>query len=339
MVMKQIHLDFYGVRVLAESNVETFIYLIKHDFSYFNSVPGEPDISIIWEKQNPDYNQLPRMKASIATPRNICFEHEGISYIDYFGRALNIYDPGRKECRIFTEDPSLAHEIAYLTILSRVSDLLDRKGIHRIHALGLTYRDRAFLILLPCGGGKTTLALRFLTGAEHEIKLISEDSPLIDSRGNLLPFPIRIGVLPSQLPEGIDESCLHEYDRMEHGRKITIDLHYFKDRICTHPVRPGMLILGERFMGQDSVIEPAGRMSIFKYSLMSSVIGVGLYQGLEFMSQKSLSDSLRMGKRLLSRMRNNRRLISKSGVYRFMMGRDIGKNVKVLTRLIKEGGY
>ena len=46
--------------------------------------------------------------------------------------------------------------------------------------------------MLPSGGGKSTLALRALQ--EPGIGLISEDSPLLDRRGRLHPFPLRIGV-------------------------------------------------------------------------------------------------------------------------------------------------
>ena len=45
--------------------------------------------------------------------------------------------------------------------------------------------------MLPSGGGKSTLALRAL---RDEGTLLSEDSPLLDRRGRLHPFPLRIGI-------------------------------------------------------------------------------------------------------------------------------------------------
>jgi len=335
--MHKICLNFYGVRASVSSKNEQLIGLVRHDFSYFEEQPANPDLLISWEERKPDYDILPRMKASLATPRNICFQHQGISYIDYFGQALNIYQPEKKECLIIADDIGLAHEITYLTILSRVSEILDQQGIHRIHALGLACGGRACLILLPSGGGKTTLAMQFLTSGDNDIKLISEDSPLIDSRGNLLPFPIRIGVLPDRLPGGINPRYVHRYLRMEHGPKMTINLDCFGDKVCRKPVKPGWMILGERIMSKESLLEPAHRTGILKYSLMNSVIGVGLYQGLEFMAQNSFRSSFGMFGRILSRMNNNRRLISHSRIYRFSMGRDIKKNMEIITRLIREG--
>ena len=66
---------------------------------------------------------------------------------------------------------------------------------------------------MPSGGGKTTLLLQFIK--EDSIKLISEDSPLIDSSGNALPFPIRIGISECDKPSDIPDEQMHLIERME----------------------------------------------------------------------------------------------------------------------------
>ena len=64
----------------------------------------------------------------------------------------------------------MAREIVYLTILSRVSEKLDRMGIHRVHALGLEQRGRGVLVMLPSGGGKSA---PFLTWPEGNGRLVA----------------------------------------------------------------------------------------------------------------------------------------------------------------------
>jgi hypothetical protein len=151
--MPRSQFDFYGVGVHAESKEEVFLQSVEHDFSYFLAPVGRPTFRVIYNKSCPDYDRLPELHCSLATPRNICFSDGGVTYIDYFGQALNIYDQKANRCEIITEDLELAHEIAYLTILSRVSEALERKRLHRIHGLGIESAGKGTIILLPSGGG------------------------------------------------------------------------------------------------------------------------------------------------------------------------------------------
>jgi len=333
--MNQLFLEFYGVNIQIESDDTGLLDLIVHDFNYFITAGKKCDFLIRYHKKTPEYSKLPIMSASLATPRNICFIDKDVTYIDYFGKALNIYKKKKKQCDIYTDKIKLGHEIVYLTILSRVSDLLDNKGFHRIHALGLEYHGKGILVLLPSGGGKTTLAMQILNSTEDDIKLLSEDSPMIDSHGNLYPFPIRIGLLPEQVPEGIDDKFTNYYERMEFGPKITINLSYFKNRISYNPVSPWIILLGERSTGEVSQIKPAPKSSIIKYNLMSSIIGVGLYQGLEFILQKNLSNTFKTAQVILSRTKNNFKLINRSHIFKFTMGRNKQKNHNTLMSLIE----
>jgi hypothetical protein len=166
------------------------------------------------------------MTCSLATPRNICFSDGHLTYIDYFGQALNIYDKAASRCQIISDNLELAHEIAYLTILSRVSEALERKRLHRIHGLGIESGGKGTIVLLPSGGGKSILALSLLR-QNNQFLLISEDSPLLRADGHLLPFPLRIGVHPQSLPPDIDLRFLRVDKRIEFSSKINIDIRYF----------------------------------------------------------------------------------------------------------------
>lgn len=325
--------DFYGVGVHAESREEEFLQSVEHDFSYFLAPAAPPSLFVGYEKIPPDYDRLPELTCSLATPRNICFSDGRLTYIDYFGQALNIYDKKSSRCRIFTEDLELAHEIAYLTILSRVSELLEHRHLHRIHGLAVESAGKGTVILLPSGGGKSTLAL-FLLRQNDSFRLISEDSPLLTRDGKLLPFPLRIGVHPQNVPADVDPRFTRIDKRIEFSSKINIDVRCFGDRVCRDPIQVSSLLLGVRSTGRGAQITPVPKRTLFRHLLMNSIIGIGLYQGLEFLLQKSLPESVRHMGLLFSRAYNNLVLLRHARVYRFLIGRDVKKNYECLREFL-----
>ncbi len=66
--------------------------------------------------------------------------------------------------------------------------------MHRVHALALAVDRRAMLVLLPMGGGKSTLGAELLR--HPDVQLLSDDSPLVDRAGRVHAFPLRLGLLP-----------------------------------------------------------------------------------------------------------------------------------------------
>ncbi len=325
--------DFYGIGVLVESLNEEFLRSVEHDFSYFLRPAAAPFLRVEFAPSRPDYDSLPEMMCSLATPRNICFSKDGCSYIDYFGQALNIYDQRANHSRILSEDVELAHEIAYLTILSRMTEALERKSLHRIHGLGIESDAKGTIVLLPSGGGKSTLALTLLRN-NNQFRLISEDSPLIRRDGYLLPFPLRIGVNPHNVPADIDPLFIRSDKRIEFGSKMNIDIRYFGSQISQQAVPAEALLLGVRTTGRGSRIEPVAKMALLRHVLANSIIGIGLYQGLEFIMQKSAGEFLRHLGLLMSRAYNNTVLLRHTRVYRFLIGRDLNQNYECLREFL-----
>jgi len=321
--------DFHGIGAQIESSDEEFNRSLEHDFSYFLAPSLSPRLHLVFERSIPDYDQLPELTCSLATPRNICFGDGRFTYIDYFGQAINIYDKEANHCRIITPDVELAHEIAYLTILSRISEALEKHRLHRIHGLGIESAGRGTIILLPSGGGKSTLALSLLQ-RENPFRLISEDSPLLRPDGYLLPFPLRIGVHPQSVPPDIDSSYIRLDKRIEFNPKINIDIRHFEDKICRQPVPATFLLLGNRTTGRQAQIEGVSRSAALRHVMANSIIGIGLYQGLEFMLQKSLGESARHIGLLFSRAYNNWILLKHARVYQFLIGRDKSRNYECL---------
>lgn len=327
--MSTTQFDFYGVGVQIDSSDEEFHHSLENDFSYFGAPSVRPHLHIVFERSVPDYDQLPELTCSLATPRNICFGDGRFTYIDYFGQGINIYDKEANECRIITPDVELAHEIAYLTILSRISEALEKQRLHRIHGLGIESGGRGTVILLPSGGGKSTLALSLLR-QENPFRLISEDSPLLRPDGCLLPFPLRIGVHPQSVPPDIDPRYTQLDKRIEFSSKINIDIRYFENKICRQPVPASFLLLGNRTTGRRAQIEEVSKSAALRHVIANSIIGIGLYQGLEFLLQKSLGESARHAGLLFSRAYNNWILLKHTRVYQFLIGRDKSRNYECL---------
>jgi hypothetical protein len=67
--------SFYGVGVKVESAVEEFLESVEHDFSYFLAPDAPVNLELTYEQSPPDYDQLPELTCSLATPRNICFSN------------------------------------------------------------------------------------------------------------------------------------------------------------------------------------------------------------------------------------------------------------------------
>jgi hypothetical protein len=280
----------------------------------------------------PPYSELPPLPASVITPRNVCFQNTKTTYIDYFGRGLAVFDRKEKYCVIYGTNHDLVHEIAYLFILSTVGQYLDSRRLHRVHALGVSYRNRGILLLLPSGGGKSTMALELMRLPGFQ--LLGEDTPLIDPRGRIFPFPLRVGVHPKK-DTGIPPQYLRTVDRMEFDPKTLIDIEYFKDRL-SQAVEPGLILVGERNLGDVAEIVPLARRRAFKVMVKYVIIGLGVYQGLEFLLEKGLWELLGKGGVVASRFYNSLSLLARAPAYRFVLGRNIEKNCETLVKFIHQ---
>lgn len=319
--------NFYGLKIAAESSSAELVEEVRRHFAYFlDRESRNVDVTIELKQTPPPFGELPALPAAFFTPRNICFKNGAVSYLDYFGEGLAIYDRKSQHCLVYGTKSDLLHEIAYLFVLSTVGQYLDAQHIHRLHALGVTYREKGVLLLLPSGGGKSTMALELMR--QPGFMLLGEDTPLIDRRGRVLPFPLRVGVRPEQNPE-IPPEYLRTVDRMEFDPKTLIDIDYFKDRIAG-PADPGFIMVGERNLGEVSEIVPLSRPKALKAMLKYMIVGLGVYQGLEFLLERGMGDLLGKGTVVASRLYNSLVLLSRAPAYRFVLGRDKSRNTQTL---------
>ena len=325
-----LRLDIHGVAIGVTSRSNQLIDEVARDFSFFRSAPGPVECRLELVIGDPPYDGLPEVPAAFFTPRNVCFRHGELSYIDYFGRALTVYDRRAATAVVYGRDQELLHEIAFLFLLSTAGQALDRRGLHRVHALGLHHNGRAVLILLPSGGGKSTTALTLLR--QPGVKLLGEDTPVIDRRGWVLPFPLRLGVRPDAA-HGIDPRFVRTVRRMEFDPKTLIDVEAFADRLG-EPAPAGLLLVGQRNLGRVARVERVPRRRAFQALVKYMVVGLGVYQGLEFLLERGALELVGKTGTVASRMRNALALVRRADCRRFVMGRDLELNIRTLVEFL-----
>jgi hypothetical protein len=326
--------EFYGCGIEVACHNAALLEEVRRDFAYFRRPGGSCRFRIEMRLQDPPYASLPSLPAAFLTPRNVCYRQGQTMYVDFFGRALAVHDRETGLCVVYSTDEDLIHEVVYLHVLSTVGQALDRQGLHRVHALGVGYRDRAALLLLPSGGGKSTMALELMR--QPGFTLLGEDTPLIDRRGCILPFPLRLGVRPGS-STGVPEEHLRTKRRMEFDPKTLIDIEYFHDRLATpaQAVKPGLILVGQRNLGPESRIVPLSRRGAMKALVKYMVVGLGVYQGLEFLLERGIGDLAGMGGTVASRFYNASRLVMRAPAYRFVLGRNIHQNTDLLLDLLR----
>lgn len=331
-----VYFDFYGITIAVHSSDDVVLSDVHCDFSFFACPPKKSAVTLEIDRDCAHRLHLPAVKATLQTPRNIVYRDGNDTYVDYFGQALAFYSGETGKWQIYCENRDLAHEIVFLTILSRVGEHLDRIALHRVHALGVEVGGRAYLILLPMAGGKTTLALRLLEA--EGISLLSEDSPLISREGRVYPFPLRIGVRVNNEPPGIPEQYKRTVQRMEFGPKTLIDIAYFKGKVG-NPASVSAILLGERWLTGEAFIRPIRRRYAFKSFLTDCVVGIGLFQGMEYVLKHSGWEILGKSGTALSRLRNSLTVIRRARVYRFGIGPDPDRNAETLREFLADPSY
>ncbi|MCW5983494.1 MAG: hypothetical protein KIT09_35715 [Bryobacteraceae bacterium] len=322
--------DVYGYRFSIRGSSRAAVEGLCEDFAFFRSPPNKNDRIIEVLDQEPDYCCLPSCVASVYTPRNVVFRAGDVSYIDYSGRGLAIHDQSTGQFIVYSRDQDLLYESVYLYLISQASSFLDSKHWHRVHALGVSVHGRAILVLLPMGGGKSTLGWELLK--YPELKLLSDDSPIVDARGRVHAFPLRIGLLDDD-DASVPVENRRLIRRMEFGQKILVSYRCFSDRVCAE-ADPGFIFLGSRISSGNCCIEPADLGPTMRAMISNSVIGLGLFHGLEFVLNASALELLSKFPVGLSRFANCLSLIRRSKAFHLRLARDKSNNARTLIDFI-----
>ena len=328
-----VDLDIHGFRAGLHGWPEV-IEQVGLDFAWFlePKPAAPPEISVFAENTEPDFGRFGPVRASFVTPRNVVHQHGRLTIIDYFGRGLSIYDRDTGTLTVQSRYEHLVHEAIYHFILSQAGAALEARGLVRLHALGLLADGGGIALMMPSGGGKSTMALRALR--DDRVRLYSEDSPLLDRRGRLHPFPLRLGVNPDDA-DSLPPGPTRRMERMEFHPKLLLELEAFADRVAESPAELRHLVIGRRTLGNDAALEPIPRRAAVGALLREVVVGVGLYQGMEFVLQRGLRDAVKQLGPGANRAACCVAALRGASVWALTLGRDRDANWRALQPLLE----
>ncbi len=281
--MQRLHLDFLGTRVRLTAEPGPALEELARDFSSFaDPTPGPPDVNVRlcgescpppegpWRWRWRDFATRPDGAA-----RLVRWDDGAWARCEY----------GAEQVVVHAADDERRRELAYLAVLSRAGEALDRRGLHRVHALGLAGPRGAALVLLPSGGGKSTLALELLR--RGSLRVLSDESPLVDRDGRVFPFPLRLALRPGADVAGLAASDLRTFRRRGYGAKTLVEPSAL--RAAAGGAAPARWLFdGTSSTGAPSVepLSPARALSALAGPL---VIGVGLAQMAEYMARADVA--------------------------------------------------
>ena len=329
-------LNIYGFRVKCLAHEKELLTKLLRPFKYFkvkNDIIGNFDFTINIKTEKPDYSIFPPLSNSFSTPRNIVYSSSEYKVVDYFGKGVVVEES--EDCRflLISSDINFLQEAFYLLIMSLFGKYCDRNKMMRIHALCLSYKNVALLLPMPPGSGKSTMAMALLQN--KNFKLISDDEPILKRDGKIYPFPIRIGTLDSQKIEKIPSEFVYEINRMEFGKKYFIDYDFWGKQLEQNAHEDYILLVGRRILNGRSKISETSKTKAMKTVIRDAVIGIGLYQGVEFVFKNSPWEILKKISTALMRLKLAFRMVNRSSSYEFILSQDISENVETLERFLE----
>ena len=269
-----IQLDFFSFVVDVICPERDISQLITKDFQYFLSEKKESDFVVQCEKV--DSYVLPKDLRAISQSQNsISYKHQGVKYQDYYGKALT--ETYVSKVRLKYVDKVFLHELLYLLILSYGGKALDRKGLHKIHACGISYGSKNLILMMPSKGGKTTLFMDLLM--DPDVSIISDDTPILTRTGGIKPFPLRLGCeskndLKKRFPY-ISEAQVYDFNRIHFTKKYLLDISSLKNSVFVAPGK-SIFIAGYRSTREKPKLTPMSKWTFFKELFKHMVVGVGL---------------------------------------------------------------
>lgn len=326
-----LELDVYGLRVAVRGPWDEVLAGVRRDFAWFVAPGGEPHLEIQVEQGAPDYAPFGDAVASFVTGRNVVYQVGTTTLVDYSGRALFVLERDRGVAAVQGEDPDLVREAVDCLLLSRIGEHLDGRGLVRVHAVGLSGSLGAIAVLMPSGGGKSSLALRALD--DPRVAILSEESPLLDRDGLVHPFPLPITVDLADATVS-DRYPTRLVERLEFHTRRALDVEHYRERVQAEPRRLRHLVIGHRTLAARGRLEPLARHRATRSLLGAAVAGVGVYQGMEFVLQSGWSDVVRKSGTAGRRAIVTGAALRRAGVWRLWLGRDRESNWEALLPLL-----
>lgn len=328
ILVSTLNFQFHGVTVSVRGAVPEVAAHFKHDFHFFlqkDASGVKADLSLEFLKAAPRWGKGRRVGRA-----EFFFAPPGERRLRYFKKAFVQYAPERAKARVYAPEAALAYEAGLAVLLSFVGEWLDRRGIHRVHGLGVAGPQKSALFLAPSGTGKSTLALGLLRGTA--LKLLSDDTPLVDVGGQMREFPQRIAT--RERPSGFLPAHLRKFKRVEYGEKFVLGAQAFAKRVGERaPV--DCVVITTRHLGP-ARLTPLPRWKLVWPLTKWLVVGYETPQMWELFLRPSRSDLKAKLRILGSRVGAAARLWRGAQAYTLSLGDDRNENVRLVETLLKE---
>ncbi len=297
--------------------------LIHNDFSFFisPSVPSYIQLHVDVRIEHPKHSIPENLLASFQTENCINYDVGDIRYSDYFGELTTIFNFNHNSAIIISENINMIHEVLYLLILSRIGKSLDLKGFHRIHAFGVKINHLAILGIGNSKVGKSTLLCSLLQ--DSDIEFFSDDTPLIDRKGRIHAFPLRIGL--SESVSMTESDSIYTITRKKYGKKKLLPITAIKNKI-SQDYQSSVLVFLHRSTLTGPSIYKISKFSALKKLLAPMIVGVGTPIIFEYFWVHTYADLFTKTFIALSRTFSAIALSLKSQSYNFYLSDDIQSN-------------
>ena len=328
-------LDVYGLRVRIEDPRQAISGLLGLDYAWFASPPGDggADLDVVIGDERPDIRRFTGARAISIGPRSVLYRWNGHLVTDMGGNAIVEYEPLRKRVLVNYRDEQVAHEALFTFLNKRINTHFDKLGLVRLHALALVgQHGGATALMLPSGGGKTTLALQVLES--DGVKLLSDDAPLIDRRGMVYPFPLRMGLTASDAPAEA-RTRLRPIELMEARAKLAIEVETFKDRIAAHPEPLRHLVIGRRVLTDKASLYQARRRDAVGPLFRESIVRPNFYEGLRILQENGGKEKVQKFRGLAGRAVCCASFLKGARVWALDMGTNHASNRDALLPLLE----
>jgi hypothetical protein len=329
------YFDIHGLTVRVHGDWPAVVEALRLDYAWFEtSTAGgrAAAIDVRVEREPPNFRSFGDITASFVTDYTIVYPGKDRTIIEYTGRAVSVVDTTRNSLVVQGEDEALVRRAAFDFILSRAGDHLDAIGLPRMHGAGLVGRQGAVVVMLPMGGGKTTIALRAVR--ENGVRVLSEGSPLIDRHGRLHAFPLPMWVRAySEAAASLPAEHIRRVNGVESNPRI-LELAAFADRIERRPTPLRHIVLGRRSLAEGARLEQLPRRAAVRSLMRDSIIGFGFFQGLEFVMRTGVGDLAGRLGTTATRVRCCTAGLLHADVWRLTFGRDHDRNWAALRTLL-----
>ena len=116
--------------------------------------------------------------------------------------------------------------------------------------------------------------------------------------------------------------------------KLALEVDTFADRIEPTAQPLTDLVLGNRTLGQQAKLEPIRRSAAVGVLVREAIVGVGIYQGMEFVLQRGLRDLAGKLDVAWTRTACSAAALARARVWRLTLGRDLDRNWAALLPLL-----